>query len=71
MAANALKVKPGECLYVGDGGSGELSGAQETGMFPVLLRDPEEQYDLASLEREDDWEGPRIAYLREVLNLVK
>jgi putative hydrolase of the HAD superfamily len=71
MATNALKVKPEECLYVGDGGSGELSGAQETGMSPVLLRDPDEEYDLTSLEREDDWDGPRIAYLREVLNLVK
>ncbi len=71
MAADALKVNPGECLYVGDGGSGELTGAQETGMFPVLLRDPAEEYDLISLEREDDWEGPRITDLREVLNLVK
>lgn len=71
MAADRLEVKPEDCLYVGDGGSGELTGAQEIGMSPVLLRDPAEEYDLISLEREDDWEGPRIAYLREALNLVK
>ena len=71
MAANALKAKPGDCLYVGDGGSGELTGAREMGMSPVLLRDPAEEYDMISMEREDNWDGPRIAYLREVLNLVK
>ena len=29
-----LKVNPGECLYVGDGGSNELTGAREAGMRP-------------------------------------
>jgi putative hydrolase of the HAD superfamily len=71
IAADRLGVRPQDCLYIGDGGSGELSGAQETGMSPVLLRDPGESYDMISLEREDSWNGPRIAYLREVLNLVK
>lgn len=30
-----LKVDPEECLYVGDGGSGELYAAREAGMHPV------------------------------------
>ena len=30
-----LNVKPDECLYVGDGGSNELTGAKEAGMHPV------------------------------------
>ena len=71
IAADRLEVKPPDCLYVGDGGSGELTGAREIGMSPVLLRDPAEEYDMISMEREDNWDGPRIAYLREVLNLVK
>ena len=32
---NALNVKPEECLYVGDGGSHELTGARELGMNAV------------------------------------
>jgi len=30
-----LSVKPEECLYVGDGGSGELEAARDCGMHPV------------------------------------
>lgn len=30
-----LSLLPGECLYVGDGGSRELQGAKEAGMHPV------------------------------------
>lgn len=30
-----LNVEPGECLYVGDGGSRELYGAREAGMHPL------------------------------------
>ena len=33
--AGALSVAPGECLFVGDGGSNELRGAQEAGMHPL------------------------------------
>jgi len=70
IATERLAVTPRECLFVGDGGSGELTGAREVGMSPVLIRDPDEgEYNFT--EREYDWEGPRIDYLREVLNLVK
>src|ERR1700759_1980483 len=34
-ACRELDVEPGECLYVGDGGSHELSGAAAVGMTPV------------------------------------
>lgn len=37
LAANRLGVEPGECWFVGDGGSDEHSGARQTGMFPVLI----------------------------------
>ena len=33
--ANALSVLPEECLFVGDGGSKELFGAQNVGMHPL------------------------------------
>lgn len=69
-ATERLGVNPGECLFVGDGGSGELSGARQLGMTAVLIRDPDES-DSQMMTREDDWDGPRIKYLREVLDLVK
>ncbi len=66
MVCDSLKVAPGKCLYVGDGGSGELTGAVEFGMDPVLIRAP---YDTVNGHRED-WEGTRISELNEVLELV-
>ncbi len=35
--AEKLGVSPRECLYVGNGGSDELAGAERAGMTPVLL----------------------------------
>lgn len=37
LAAGNLGVAPGDCLFVGDGGSDELAGARRAGMTPVLL----------------------------------
>jgi putative hydrolase of the HAD superfamily len=37
-ACAALAVRPGDCLFVGDGGSNELSGAAAFGMRPIRLR---------------------------------
>jgi putative hydrolase of the HAD superfamily len=36
LAAEKLRVEAGTCLYVGDGGHRELTGARAAGMFPVL-----------------------------------
>ena len=71
IATDQMGVEPKDCLYVGDGSSRELTGAREAGMQPVLIRHPDEAVDAHYIEREDNWDGPRIAYLREVLNLVK
>ena len=67
MVCERLEVEPGRCLYVGDGGSGELTGAVEFGMEPVLIRAP---YDTVNGHRED-WEGTRISELKQVLDLVR
>lgn len=63
-------VHRGECLYVGDGGSSELTGAKRAGMVPVLLKIPEEQY--VGLIRADatSWQGTTIGDLSEVLELI-
>lgn len=66
IAAQHLGVSPKDCLYVGDGSDGELSGASNAGMTAVLLRAP---YDLPSGGRQD-WEGDKVSNVSEVLNLL-
>ena len=71
LATERMKMEPQDCIYIGDGSSHELTGAREAGMYAVLIRDPGEVVDPHFIEREDNWDGPKISYLREVLNLVK
>lgn len=71
LATDPLKVRPQDCLYIGDGSSQELTGALKVGMHPVLIRDPDESIDAHYIDREDDWSGPRISSLREVLSLLE
>jgi putative hydrolase of the HAD superfamily len=67
--AARLGVDPGDCLYVGDGGSNELTGASAVGMTAVLL-DATDRGDTLVHGREVGWAGPRIASLAEVPALV-
>jgi len=70
LSAERLGVVPHNCLYIGDGGSQELTGAAEVGMHPVLIRQPDEDVSEINYERED-WDGHVISTLLEVLELVK
>ncbi|MBG6102120.1 HAD family hydrolase [Micromonospora vinacea] len=68
-ACQRLGLAPGDCLYVGDGGSQELTGAEQAGMTAVRLAAP----DLAThlvFNAERDWRGPTLGTLAEVLALV-
>lgn len=69
LACERLDVPPADCLYVGDGGSGELTGASAFGMRAVLLADA----DWAHGHRYDtdtDWRGETITALTDVPSLV-
>lgn len=69
LAAGQLEVPPEQCLYIGDGGSQELSGALKVGMHPVLIRldaDSSEPH----LTNREHWDGPIIPSLRDILTLV-
>jgi len=72
IAAEQLKVKPENCLYIGDGDSHELTGAAEVGMYPILIRVAQD--DSAGAVRSypeiDDYACPVISLLREILDLV-
>ena len=63
-----LDVEPGECLYVGDGGSNELTGATAFGMRAVLIAD--EGWATGHRFDSDDWHGESIADLSEIPDLV-
>jgi putative hydrolase of the HAD superfamily len=64
-AASRLGVAPRECLYIGDGGGGELTGASAAGMTAVMLR-ADDWAANAAYSREDDWAGPALSRLAQV-----
>ena len=72
LAHSRLGVQPEECLYVGDGGSHELTAARALGMHPVLIRAPYENESLGIDMREGEhWTGPRISSIPEVMGLLE
>ncbi len=68
LAASRLGVPPSECLFVGDGGSQELTGALAVGMEAWQLLAPRSDGE-SHLQYDPDpsWEGRRITDLRQVL----
>jgi putative hydrolase of the HAD superfamily len=68
-ACERLGVTLRECLYVGDGGSRELSGAQALGMWAVQLAAPDLAEHL-SYAPDEDFRGPSIASLDALLPLL-
>jgi len=68
-AADRIGVEPLSCLYVGDGGSHELSGAAAVGMTPVRLAAADLGRHLVF--RPDPWQGPEISMLTEVLDFLR
>jgi putative hydrolase of the HAD superfamily len=66
---NQLGVSPQECLYVGDGGSQELTGAEAVGMTAVRLAAPD-LGDHLVFNQDTAFRGRTITSLTEVLDLV-
>ncbi|GIJ77201.1 putative hydrolase of the HAD superfamily [Micromonospora phaseoli] len=69
-ACARLGLHPQDCLYLGDGGSQELTGARRAGMSAVRLAAP----DLADhlvFNLDADWTGPVLGTLSGVLDLVE
>jgi putative hydrolase of the HAD superfamily len=71
LALDRLAVKPGDCLYIGDGDDRELSGAAGVGMNPVMIHVYREDGAQPYLTNKEDWHGPVISSLKEVLTLVR
>lgn len=70
LACERLGVMPEECLYVGDGGSHELTGAQDAGMRPILIKADPEGVHIPKRPDADSWDGPVITDLRQVSGLI-
>ncbi len=68
LAAERLKVKPEDCLYIADGMDQELSGATRAGMKAVMIRYPDI---VDSNPYREEWDGTVISALEEVLELVQ
>jgi putative hydrolase of the HAD superfamily len=68
-ACDRLGVTPAECLYIGDGGSRELTGAREVGMGAIRLAAPDLADHLA-YRRDDTFQGPSVTALTDLLRLV-
>ncbi|HEX8629914.1 MAG TPA: HAD family hydrolase [Catenuloplanes sp.] len=64
-----LGVEPRDCLYVGDGGSRELTGAAQVGMTAVRLA-AADLSDHLVFDQDLAWCGPTIDSLTEVLGLL-
>ena len=63
-----LNCAPQKCIYVGDGGSHELSGAEHVGMFPILIMPTTNNKMFLPLR--DTWEKERITTLAEVFQYI-
>ncbi len=68
-ACAQLRVDPRACVYVGDGGDHELTGAASVGMRAVLIRTPDERAAAYDSERVS-WTGERIDALGELPGLI-
>ena len=68
-ACARLGVEPRGCVYVGDGGNHELTGAERVGMRAVLIRTQEKA---ASYDRSErgSWRGEAIEALSELPGLA-
>ncbi len=68
IATEQLDVQPQRCLYVADGMGQELVSASNLGMHAVQIFVPgEDEYE----PYREEWNGPVISSLREVLTLVR
>ena len=70
LTAKRLGCRPDQCLYVGDGGSQELSAALAMGMYPVLIR-PDAESTERHLSNREKWDGPEITTLEEILIILR
>ena len=70
IACQRLGLAPTECLYVGDGGDNELTGADAAGLRAVLVETGTEMQRLVAEHEGATWAGPRVPDLSQVAGLL-
>lgn len=72
-ACGLLGVAPERCLFVGDGGSSELTGATKVGMDAVLVRGSVENGGFYSDQIDDahSWQGPVVSSVAEIPGMLE
>ena len=69
VVLDQLQLRAENCIYVGDGGSQELSGASKLGMRAVWF-DNASGPSTARFNAETGWTGERITDLRQIIDLL-
>lgn len=67
-SVDSLNVNFDECYYIGDGGSNELTGAQNVGMYPILIKSEADEKKNVHKKYVDNWTGERIFCLSQLMN---
>ena len=72
-ACEMLGVAPERCLFVGDGGSSELTGATKAGMTAVLVRGSVEHGGFYADQIDDahSWQGPVVSSVAEIPGMLE
>jgi putative hydrolase of the HAD superfamily len=70
ITAERLDVEPMECIFVGDGGSLELTGAGRIGMHPIRIQMKHSTPDPICIEP-DPWVGTTIRTQMEVIQIIE
>lgn len=70
LALGQLSTDPAECLYLDDNLE-PLNGAVQLGMTGILIRSKDDPGRDSYPDSQDDWTGPVVSSLTEVLQLVK
>ena len=69
-ALERLQLPPSRCVYVGDGGSRELTGAEAVGLSAFLYRYPDDELDSARYDPDTSWSGTRLNDLQDLLRVL-
>ena len=67
IAIEKLAISPEKCIYIADGIGQELLSASQLGMYAIQIRVSGEYDD----PYREEWDGPVISSLREVLTLIE
>jgi len=70
LAIEKYQAIPSQFLYVGDGGSYELTGAKKMGMIPALLKIPGDEISDRMRPDAQSWHGLTISRLSQVKELL-